>query len=108
MVKEDFELLLPLHARIDGEREAKQLLPRPLVVYLEKSRMCQNKYTIQCVSKSELLCTLSHVWPFSLRYLVYVVIGFFIHHTYRYICCLYLENSDYSSNRINLAIVSFV
>lgn len=39
-----------LHARIDGEHEAKQLLPRPGVVYLEKSRMCQNKYTIQCVS----------------------------------------------------------
>lgn len=49
MVKESFGLLPPLHARIDGEREAKQLLLRPLVVYLEKSRMCQNKYTIHCV-----------------------------------------------------------
>lgn len=37
-----------LHARIDGEREAKQLLPplSLLVVCLKKSRMCQNKYTV--------------------------------------------------------------
>lgn len=62
-----------LHARIDGEHEAKQLLLSLLVVYLEKSRMCQNKYTIQCVGKSEPLCTLSHVWPFALRYSVYAV-----------------------------------
>ena len=70
MVKEGLE---SLHARIDGEREAQQLLLRPLVVCLEKSRMCQNKYTIRCVSKSEQLCTLSHVWPFGLRYLVYII-----------------------------------
>lgn len=40
------------HARTDRECEAKQLLLKPLVVYLEKSRMCQNKYSIQCVRKS--------------------------------------------------------
>lgn len=62
-----------LYARIDGEREAKQLLQRPPVVRLEKSGMCQNKYTIECVSKTELLCTLSHVWPFGLRHLGFLV-----------------------------------
>lgn len=60
-------------------------------------------------SKSELLCTLSHVWPFGLRYLVYVV-HFKLFHSLQcvYIVFLYLENGDYSCHGINLAIVSFV
>lgn len=60
------------HARIDCECEAKQLLLKPLVVYLEKSRMCQNKYSVQCVRKSKLLCSVSHVWLLGLMHLVHV------------------------------------
>lgn len=36
-------------AIMDGECEAKQLLLKPGLVYLEKSRMCHNKYTLHCV-----------------------------------------------------------
>ncbi len=97
-----------LHARMDGEREAKQLLLSPLLVCLEKSRMCQNKYTIQCIGKSELLCTLSHVWPFGLRYLVCVVHLKLSFTSLTYAHLLSLCNSYFSKNRINLSIVSFV
>lgn len=52
------------HAVIDGECEAQQLLPKPVVVYLEKSRMCQSKYTLHCVREAAVYLIL-HVsfWP---------------------------------------------
>lgn len=51
-------------AVMDGECEAQQLLLRPLVVCLEKSRMCHNKYTSHCVSGAA-VCFNLHVsiWP---------------------------------------------
>lgn len=51
------------HAVIDGECEAKQLLITPVVVYLEKSRMCQNKYTLHCVSNAAVYLTYMCPWP---------------------------------------------
>lgn len=52
------------HAVIDGECEAKQLLLKPVVVYLEKSRMCQNKYTLHCVCEAA-VCFNLHVSSYT-------------------------------------------
>lgn len=51
-------------AIIDGECETKQLLLKPIVVYLEKSRMCQNKYTLHYVSEAAVYFNLHvSIWP---------------------------------------------
>lgn len=51
-------------AIIDGECEARQLLLKPVVVYLEKSRMCHNKYTLRCVSEAAVYFNLHvSIWP---------------------------------------------
>lgn len=50
-------------ATIVGEREAKQLLLKPVVVCLEKSRMCHNKYTLLVLAT--LLCVLTYMCPFG-------------------------------------------
>lgn len=39
-------------AVVDGECEAEQMLLKPLIVSLERSRMCHNKYTLHCAGEA--------------------------------------------------------